>query len=345
MSVTQLIRPDLLGLTGYSTGIDNPNYIRLNANESPWDPLVDYKWQLNRYPQKYNQVLQQVLSNRYNVQDEQMVLTRGSDDGIDAITRLFITPYKDEVIICPPTFVMYSISARIQGGGIIECPLKASDFSLDEAAIEAAINRKNSKLMYICRPNNPTGNTVTLDSIGSICHQATDKVMVVVDEAYIEFSPQQSASLLLEQFDNLIVLRTLSKAYGLAGLRLGIVLAHSEVIKHLEAILPPFPFPTPVVDLARKVCERPERLKEQVEYLCQQRQWLSSQLALIPMIKKVWPSEANFVLVTVEDSQLLVEFLEQHGILVRTISPTLVRIGVGLDEQNRKLIKLLKRYR
>jgi histidinol-phosphate aminotransferase len=339
------MRPDLVDLCGYPTGRSDKQNVRLHANESAWDPLLDYGWQLNHYPPKYPVELIKQLSQRYKVSSDQLILTRGSDDGIDILSRLFLIPSQDSIITCPPTFVMYSIYARIQGAGIIECPLKTNDFSLDESAIATAVEVKTSKLLYLCRPNNPTGNTIHLDRVATICHQAKNKVMVVVDEAYIEFSKQESATRLLDQFDNLIVLRTLSKAYGLAGLRLGVVIANNEVINRIEAILPPFPYSTPVLELARESFEQCQNFTAKIELVCQQREWLSQALSQLSLIKKIWPSDANFVLIQVDNSQLVVDYLAEQRMLVKAISPTLIRLSIGTEEHNQNLFNALARYR
>jgi len=345
MSVIQLMRSDLQNLTTYRSQPITNQHGKLSATETPWDPLPDFGWQLNRYPQRQDTSLCAFLCQQYDVDPMNLLLTRGSDDGIDAITRLFITPFEDAAIICPPTFIMYQFSTRLQGGDIIECPLQGDDFSLRQAVISDAIHSPKSKILFICRPNNPTGNTIALDTVARLCQLATNQAMVVVDEAYIEFSSQASASQLINQYDNLIVLRTLSKAYAMAGLRLGVILANATVIERIGAVLPPYPLPTPVIELAKQALKNINQINEQIDYIRQQRQWLIDRLARLPAVKKVWPSDGNFVLVLVVDSSSLVQYLAERGLMIREISPTLVRMSVGTASQNQALIDALWGYR
>lgn len=336
MSVKQLIRKNILAMQPYQHKMLAEDTDRLHANEMPWDPLSGYGWQLNCYP-RTSQQLTEALSQCYQVNANRLKLTRGSDDGIDALIRLFIEAGQDEMIVCPPTFSMYRINGQIQGATIIESPLNELNFSLDVDALLQKVTAK-TKLIFLCSPNNPTGNVISLESITKICAEGRNRFMVIVDEAYIEFSDHYSAASMLDDFDNLIVLRTLSKAYGLAGLRLGAVLANADIITHLDIVLPPFPLPTPVTELALMALQTNNPY---VTEIISQRAWLYEKLLQLPVIRKVWPSEANFFLVQVADSQALITYLKQNRIIIRQISPHLCRITVGSAEQNQRCVKYL----
>lgn len=343
MSIASLMRQDLSDLEAYKPSENACDIMRLNANELPWDPLAEHGWQLNRYPDQCLQELNMALAQRYQVKAEQLLLTRGSDEGIDGLMRLFVTPFQDSIIVCPPTFNMYVVFAKIQAARVIECPLQQADFSLDLDAIMQA-RTQGTKLLFICRPNNPTGNCESLDVIARLCREAAGQVMVVVDEAYIEFSQQKSATNLQPEFENLIVLKTLSKAYGLAGLRLGVTLASPVVIEKLKMILPPYRNATPTIKLAMQSLSQNQWVAQKIASIIDSRAWLFQALSQISVIKTCWPSEANFILIEVNNAERLMEYLLSYNVLIRQISPSHCRISIGDDTQNTQLINLLKEY-
>ncbi|KTD41039.1 histidinol-phosphate transaminase [Legionella parisiensis] len=348
MSVLNLIRPELLDNQPYSVG-SVPMRHRLHANELPWSALST-NISLNFYPEKYLQdQLQEHLAKYYQVEEKQIVLTRGSDDGIDLITRLFLSAGQDACMQCPPTFSMYSFYTYLQHAQLIECPLDAQNnfqLSLDEIR---STWKNNCKLIFLCNPNNPTGSLIELDFIATLCDEYKNRSVIVVDEAYIEFAQTQSATCLISQFDNLIVLRTLSKAYGLANLRLGIIIAQENVIRALNKIMPPFPLSSVVIDLALRALEKNEWFLQAINTIKESRANLIKELQLCPVIKKVYPTETNFILIKTEYTYELVSWLANQGIVIKSYSPNSslhdhLRITVGDEPQNQLLLRALSSF-
>ncbi|MFI4938648.1 MAG: histidinol-phosphate transaminase [Candidatus Berkiellales bacterium] len=341
MSV-KLIRPELQQITPYSVKRSLTG-IRLNANEAPWDDG------LNRYPDPIGETLLTELAAIYQVPSSQLMLTRGSDEGIDIIIRLFCRPYLDEVIICPPTFSMYAQSAMIQGAKIVEVPLQERlNFAPDFQQIIAKLTH-NTKLIFICSPNNPTGNLVSATEILKLVAAVKDKAIVVVDEAYIEFTEADSLAKDLSHFDNLIVLRTLSKAYGLAGLRCGILLAPEPLIPKLQAVMPPYPFSVLTLKTLLTIAKKKIGLREKITYIKAHKERMQENLSTLKGVKKIWRSDANFVLVKFNDATALINHCEKNGIYLRNLSKEYmledcVRITIGLADENQQLFKVLSEY-
>ncbi|AUH72494.1 histidinol-phosphate transaminase [Legionella sainthelensi] len=338
MSVLNLIRPELLNNQAYITISGQINH-RLHANELPWSAL-NMEIDLNFYPEKMvQQPLLEQLVKLYQVNANQLVLTRGSDDGIDLITRLFLRAGQDACMQFSPTFTMYSFYAHLQQAQLIDCPLDPLNcFEISEEKMRNCW-QKNCKLIILCNPNNPTGSLISIDRIAALCEEYKDRSMIVVDEAYIEFTQNQSATCLIPQFDNLIVLRTLSKAYGLANLRLGSILAQAEVIQVLNKISSPFPLSTVVINLALKALTNPEWFSESINKITKARTQLTRELRLCPLIEKVYPSPTNFILIKTVYAPELVTWFGSHGIAVKNFSPHSslydhLRITVGNEAQN-----------
>jgi len=342
-----LIRPDLRHFKPYSSARDEAKQgkIWLNANESPWD----YSHAgFNRYPEKQPAILINKMSALYGIQPEQLALLRGSDEAIDLLTRLFCRAEKDAVMICPPTFGMYAVCAHLQGVDIIEVPLKKeNDFQLDTQAI---LNVWTSavKLIYICTPNNPTANTIPEADILKLCEHFRGKSIVVVDEAYVEFSSGGSMATHIPQYENLAVLRTFSKAYGLAGTRFGAILAQAELIRWINAIAAPYPLPSPTIDVTIKAlaCENLAKVQTDIVCIKQQREYLMAELKASPLIRKIWPSDANFILVEAVDSEKMMQICMKQGIVLRHMhgKPGLencIRISIGTPEENQALLAAL----
>ena len=350
MSALDLIRPDLASIQTYSVMKDALD-CQMHANELPWCPLTVKNLELNRYPATtpINQ-LQIQLASCYQVKPEQLLITRGSDEGIDLLMRLFLRAGIDRVMQCPPTFPMYVFYARIQQAGVIDCPLQenAASFNLDVDKMNASW-RPSCKLIMLCRPNNPTGELIELTTIAKLCEQYRDQSIIVVDEAYIEFSEAESAITLIPQFDNLIVLRTLSKAYGLAGLRLGSVIAQSPVIQAMKKIIAPFSLSSVVIDLGLRALENKAWFASRWECIKLLRAQLATDLQQSPWINNVYPSAANFILVKTRYAHALTDWLKQQHIAVRSFAdsallPEHLRITVGNDYQNKQLITALNLF-
>lgn len=342
----QLIRPELRDLKPYSVGRnDFVDVIWLDHNESPWDS------EFNRYPKPRPCKLIASLAKIYRILPTQLLLTRGSDEGIDYLIRLFCRSYEDEILICPPTFSMYSFYAKIQGVKVVEVSLqRGKNYDWDFEKIKQSVTSQ-TKIIFLCSPNNPTGNIIAPQDILDLCKAVSQTTIVVVDEAYIEFSKIQSISGFIDQYKNLVVLRTLSKAYGLAGIRCGAVLASAMLIEYLQRIMPPYPFSVLTIDVAMKglMPQRLNQVQEQIETIREEKNRLIEALNKLPMVLKVWPSEANFILVQFEDTNRVWHECANQGIILRALPQDslndCLRISVGLPWQNQRLISVLNEMR
>lgn len=349
MSVLDLIRPELLNNKPYPpTQIQGQQ--RLHANELPWTPLEDYPVDLNFYPDSLmHQQVQEQLAKRYQVEANQLTLTRGSDDGIDLVMRLFLQAGQDAFMQLTPTFPMYAFYARLQQAELISCPLKESDqftLSLDEIKDRW---KPNCKMILLCSPNNPTSNLIALDLIAEICTFYAKRSVIVVDEAYIEFSKTPSAATLLSQFENLVILRTLSKASGLAGLRMGSILAQAPVIQAFNRIIAPYSISSVVLELAYQALLKEEWFPSAVRRIQTSRDWLINELNKNPMIEQVYPSEANFILIKTPEARALASWFAHSDIIIKTFPPesdlgSHLRITVGDLQQSQLLITALSTF-
>lgn len=348
MSAIDLARPEIRALKPYSSARMEARggSVFLNANESPWPAVMSGGAPLNRYPDPQPEELIDRLTALYGVARAQVLAGRGSDEAIDLLVRAFCRAGRDAVLICPPTFGMYAVSAAIQGAAIVEVPLLA-DFSLDAEALLARVT-PDVKLVFLCSPNNPTGNLVPLATIERITMDLRDRALVVVDEAYIEFAGTPSAATLLDRHDNLAVLRTLSKAHALAAARIGTLLAHADVIAVLRRILPAYPLPTPCVEAAVTALSAPALAATRVRItgLVDARQRLAGALKLAPELHEVLPSAANFIVVRCADAEGLYRRLLSVGIVVRNVShypgmADCLRISVGSRSDHARLLAAL----
>jgi histidinol-phosphate aminotransferase len=344
-----LARPELLALAPYSPARWDPALVRLHANENPWRPAADAsRAGLNRYPEPQPSVLFGRLSTLYGVAPEQVLVGRGSDEGIDLLVRAFCAAGASEVVVCPPTFAMYRFAAEVQGATVVEVPLRSDDFSLDAGAVLDACG-PSTRLVFLCSPNNPTGNALDPGAIETVITGLRDRALVVVDEAYVEFSSQPSLAAWLERFDNLAILRTLSKAHGLAGARCGAVLAGAEVIALLRRLIPPYAVSVQTIEAVVDATE-PDRLAtagRQVALLLQERERVRKSLAALPCIARVWPSDSNFLLVSSPRAGDLLDAGIAAGLLVRDVRgyPGLsdcLRITVGTPAENDRLLAALE---
>ena len=321
-SPLELVRPDLRAFTPYEHAVYDPRYARLHANESHWRHAFDGTAAgLNVYPNPDPVGLVGRLARVYGVPEDRLLMTRGSDDGIDVLCRAFCRAGEDRVVVCPPTFGMYAVAARIQGAGVVEAPLGVGDFALDPDAVVAAA-RDGARLVFLCSPNNPTGNALEPDLVAGVCAALLDRAIVVVDEAYGEFSRVPSALTLLADHPNLVVLRTLSKAYALAGARLGILCGAPELLRLLRALLPPYPIPTPSLAAVEALLEPAAlgRARAEIGETLDRREALAGALAPLAAVRRVWPSEANFLLVRCGDAARALAACRERGLLVRDFS-------------------------
>lgn len=349
MSVLDLARPELRTLTPYSSARMEAGAaaVMLNANESPWPAAVGSQ-ALNRYPDPQPAALRARLAQLYGVRDEQVLVGRGSDEAIDLLVRAFCRPGVDAVAISPPTFGMYAACARVQGADVVSLPLGA-DFRLDADAVLAGLPPA-VKLVFVCSPNNPTGGVVPLTAIERLATALAGRALAIVDEAYIEFAAAGSAATLLDRHPNLGVLRTLSKAWALAGARIGTLLASPEVIDLLRRIMPPYPLPTPSVRAALEALDDGGRrlTAERVAATVAERERLAAALAQMPGVRTVYPSRANFLTASLDDAAGAYRALVAQGIVVRDVGryPGLdgcLRFSVGTPEENSRLLEALAR--
>ena len=348
-SPLSLARPELLNLSPYAHAAWDPRLVRLHANENPWRNAADpSRGGLNRYPEPQSSELVTLLAGLYGVAPEQVLVGRGSDEAIDLLVRAFCTAGHDRILVCPPTFAMYRFAADVQGAGVVEVPLHAAGgFALDAGAVLDAWTPA-TKIVFLCSPNNPTGNLLDATAVLRVIEGLAGRALVVVDEAYIEFASSASLVPWLAAHPHLAILRTLSKAYGLAGARCGALLASPEVIGLLRRMIPPYAVTVQTIEAVLDGLA-PEQLAEaarQVAMLCEERARLQAALQPLAAILRVWPSDSNFLLVQCRDAGQLLEAAMRSGLLIRDVrrQPQLgdcLRITVGTPEQNDRLIAAL----
>ena len=349
MSMLDLARPNVRALQPYSSARMEASRggVLLNANESPWPPFAadDRDW--NRYPDPQPAALVDRLANIYGVASDQLLIGRGSDEAIDLLVRAFCTPGRAAIAISPPTFGMYAVCARVQDAAIVTIPLD-DDFHVDVDALLLSIDT-GVKLVFLCTPNNPTGDLLPMERIERIASALAGRAVVVVDEAYIEYADAASASLLLDRYDNLAILRTLSKAWAMAGLRLGCLIARSDVIALLRRIMPPYPLPTPCVDAALAALSDAgiAQAKRHIAMTIAQRKRVADALRKCDVIIDVLPSHANFLTVRCVESATLYRHLLNSGVVVRDVShyPKLaqcLRFSIGTASENDRLLDAVR---
>lgn len=345
--ILKLARPDILTLQPYQHAAWEPTLERMHANEMPWRTDGDATAAgLNRYPEPQPKELVEHLARLYGVAPANVLAGRGSDEGIDLVVRAFCRATIDSILICPPTFGMYKVSARIQGAGVVEVPLvKERGFALDVEGILRAW-RDTIKLVFLCNPNNPTGNLLDRNGIQVLCESLTNKALIVVDEAYVEFARADSVIGLLDRFPNLVVLRTLSKAYALAGSRCGTLIAHADIVELLAKVITPYAISTHTIESVLTYTDQGHSAtsKRRIETLLAERARLSERLAPLPLIRRVWPSDANFILVECVDADRVLRAAFGSGLIIRDqraqpALPNCLRISVGTPEQNDRLVR------
>jgi histidinol-phosphate aminotransferase len=344
--VLDLVRADLRDFAGYSSARREASggRVLLNANECPWSVPGD-ALSLNRYPEPQPTALLERLAELYGVETERLLVGRGSDEAIDLLVRALCRAGEDRVLISPPTFGMYAVAARVQGAGLLSVPLRVeAGFALDIDALLAAVD-DSVRIVFVCSPNNPTGNRVGNAEIARLASALAGRALLVVDEAYAEFAAG-SALDLQARHPNLAILRTLSKAYALAGARIGSLIAAPELIAVLRSIMAPYPLPTPCVQAAMAATE-PVALalaRSRVALLCEERARLCRTLPDCPGVREVFPSQANFLLVRFDDSAAVYRRALDAGIVLRAPGglPDCLRISIGSPEQNDQLLAVLR---
>ena len=349
LSIQSLARQNVRELTPYQSArrLGGNGDVWLNANEYAIAPQFELTAQtFNRYPE----CQPALVINRYaayaGVDPEQVLVSRGADEGIELLIRAFCEPGKDAILYCPPTYGMYSVSAETIGVQARTVAAKA-DWSLDLPAIEAALD--GVKLVYVCSPNNPTGNLIDPAELRAVLEMTRGRAIVAIDEAYIEFCPQATVTGWLQEYPHLAVLRTLSKAFALAGLRCGFTLGNSELIALLMKVIAPYPLSTPVADIAAQALA-PEGLaimRQRVAEVSENRAWLMAELNQCDCVEQVFQSETNYVLARFTASSAVFKNLWDQGIILRDQNkqPGLsgcLRITIGTRQELQRVIDALQ---
>lgn len=342
MNVLNLVRENIKKVKPYSSARDEftkatSELVFLDANESPFENGV------NRYPDSQQQSVKERLSELKNVSAENILLGNGSDEILDLIFRVFCEPNNDNVIILPPTYGMYKVLAEINAIDVKEINL-TDDFQPKTQTILLAANQ-NSKILFLCSPNNPSGNSFSKVQVEKLLKQF--KGIVVIDEAYIDFSNDESWMNRLDEFPNLIITQTLSKAYGMAGIRLGICYASKEIIRILNSIKPPYNVNDLTQQKALNRLNKLDEIQNEIQQIKDQKALLEKELKQVYFIKEVYPSDANFLLIRVDDATKRYQQLIKKGIVVRNrtsqpLCENCLRISVGTVDENSKLINVLK---
>jgi len=342
MNIDTLVRNNVKNMSSYSSARDDysggadKNLIYLDANESP------FKNEINRYPDNKHKNLKTVISKNKNINVNQVVFGNGTDEILDLIVRVFCNPNKDKIITLPPTYGMYDVIAKTNGVENIEIPLK-SDFSIDTEKI-LSLKTSNIKILFLCSPNNPTGNSFEINVLDNLIKKFNG--IVVIDEAYIDFSSKQSLISLINDNNNLIITQTMSKAYGMAGIRLGMGFSNQKIINYLNKIKPPYNINVLTERKALKELNNIDEIKKNIDLVLNQRKLLISCLEKLDFIDKIYKSDANFLLVKVDNANLRYNQLLEKGIIVRNRSnqplcQNCLRITIGTENENKSLIKTL----
>ncbi|MEY3208920.1 MAG: histidinol-phosphate transaminase [Bacteroidota bacterium] len=344
--IKKIVRPNIEKLKPYSSAKDEYSGVAnvlLDANEnSLGSPLA--KW-YNRYPDPYQKEVKEKLAVIKNIPASQIFLGNGSDEIIDLLFRTFCEPGKDNIIICPPTYPMYEVNANINNIGIKSAPL-LPDFQLNVPHIEQLVD-DNTKIIWICSPNNPTGNSLDRIDIETILNHFNG--IVVVDEAYINFSKQKSFIQSLIDYPNLVVLQTLSKAWGLAGLRVGMCFASEAVVGYLNKVKAPYNISLVAQELVLKALDEVGQVNDMIQHLVDMRIALAEVIASMPYVEKVYPSDTNFLLVKIPNASKLYQYLCTQGIIVRDRSSLpncadSIRITVGNEKENTLLVDAMAKW-
>jgi len=344
MDINSLQRENIKNLKPYSTARDEYKgqaSVFLDANENSYGSPLDKNY--NRYPDPLQLDLKDAISKIKGVPIENTFLGNGSDEAIDLLYRAFCEPGKDNVIILPPTYGMYEVSANINNVEIRKVNL-LSNFQLDLNGIAEAID-EHTKLIFICSPNNPTGNSIVRTDIETVL--ANFNGLVVIDEAYINYAKQRTFIKELTEYPNLVVMQTFSKAWGLAALRLGMAFAARPVIDVLNKVKPPYNINQATQDIALEALKNIVQVNDWIKITVEEREKLSSDLTALPMVRKVYPSDANFVLVEVEEALKTYNALVEQGIIIRdrskvTLCEGCLRITIGTKKENETLLNALK---
>ncbi len=348
--ICQRARPEVLAMAGYASArslqVAEDQTIFLDANECAFEPYIGASG-LSRYPSQQPGLLVNAFCRWLDVSSRNLTITRGADEAIDCLVRAFCVPALDNIVICPPTFGMYAQSAMLQGVAVKKAMLDR-DFDLDLNAITNTVDN-NTKIIFVCSPNNPTANLMDAEKIVRLCETLQGQVLIVVDETYVEFSARETILKQLDNFTNLVVLRTLSKSHAAAGLRCGVAVAHSDVSALLQKVLAPYPLAVPVINEALSILkpENAAKLAKKRTDIVSRRDEYAAIMADLNDVVSVLPSDANYLLLLVRDAESLCDRAREAGIIIRNQShqPALnnaVRISIGNDEEMQRLLMVMK---
>ncbi len=340
-NIKELLRPNIASLKPYSSARDEFSgtaSVFLDANENP------YETGYNRYPDPYQYKVKAKIAEIKGVQTDKIFLGNGSDEPIDLLLRAFCRPGIDNIVSIEPSYGMYTVSADINDIHVNKVLLN-SDFQIKAESLMNAVN-ENTKLIFLCSPNNPTSNNLDRNEIIRVINRFEG--LVIVDEAYIDFSPGTTLLNILDQHPNLVVLQTFSKAWGLAGIRLGIAFSNQEIISVLNKIKYPYNINELTQQRVLQSLENTEEKEKWVKTIIEERSKLSEELKKFPFVKRIYHSDSNFLLVKMENAREKFEFLMKHGVIVRDRSKVAlcdnsIRITVGRPEENKFLIETLSK--
>lgn len=324
--------------------LDNDDAIFLDNCENNYGSPLGLGYE--RYPSSSQSKVKEAIAAYKNLNSNQVAIGNGSDELLDLLIRCFCEPKQDNILICEPTFGMFKVYAQLNNVDVLNAPLTKEFFLFDEKLILKTIT-SSTKLIFICSPNNPTGTSISIEQIKQI---ATNfKGLVVIDEAYIDFSEKQSALELINEFENIVVLQTFSKAWGLAALRVGVAYGNSFVIEILNKVRPPFNINSNSQELILKALEKSAIKDNLVESILKQKQYLENELQQLAFVKNITESDANFLLMEITDANNICSYLLEKNILISNRSNLLncenrIRISVGTEKENKQLITLLKQY-
>ncbi|NBI12596.1 histidinol-phosphate transaminase [[Haemophilus] felis] len=351
MSISPLSRKNIQALTPYQSArrLGGKGDIWLNANEYPTSPNFALSNRtFNRYPEPQPQEVIENYAHYAGVAPENVLVSRGGDESIELIIRAFCEA-EDSVLYCPPTYGMYAVSAETCDIALKTVPLTV-DFQLNLAEIER--NLAGVKVVFICSPNNPTGTLVNRTDLFTLLEMTKNRAIVVVDEAYIEFCPQATMVTELKNYPHLAIIRTLSKAFALAGLRCGFTLANKELIDILQKVIAPYPLPVPVADIATQALQPTgiQAMQQRVQEILQNRTALEADLRTLPCVENVFESNGNYLLVKFKDGQKIFKNLWKQGIILRNQHKVLrlencIRITIGTAEENQRVIEAIQQIK
>jgi histidinol-phosphate aminotransferase len=337
--IDNLVRKNVRTLTPYSCARDEfsgTDGIFLDANENPFGDL-------NRYPDPYQKELKEAVCKLKGVSEENLFLGNGSDEVIDLTYRIFCNPGRDKVLIFPPTYGMYEVSASVNDVETVKIPLK-ENFQIDLVSTRKWLKKENLKLVFICSPNNPTANCMDETDMEFVIKNFNG--IVIIDEAYIDFSKKTSFLKLINKYNNLIVMQTFSKAWGLASVRIGMAFSNPDIIRYFNKVKPPYNISSGNQRTVLAKLGKIEDFKKQVNEIVTERERVTDILKNMDIIVQVYPSEANFLLVKVIDANLIYKTLMVQGIIIRNRTRVIkecVRITIGTKKENDALINALKR--